>query len=88
MLAGPATQLRLEHICPELGATDRAAAALTDRESIVLRRLCSQRSLGEIAGDLTVLPNTVKTHVRAIYGKLGARSRRQAVAIAQRRGMV
>ena len=54
----------------------------------MLRRLCSQRSLGEIAGDLTVLPNTVKTHVRAIYGKLGARSRRQAVAIAQRRGMV
>jgi LuxR family maltose regulon positive regulatory protein len=88
MLAGPAAQLRLEHTCPELGATDRAAAALTDRESIVLRRLCSQRSLDEIAGDLTVSPNTVKTHVRAIYGKLGARSRRQAVAIAQRRGMV
>jgi LuxR family transcriptional regulator, maltose regulon positive regulatory protein len=68
--------------------TDRGAAALTDRESIVLSRLRSQRSLDEIAGDLTVSPNTVKTHVRAIYSKLGVRSRRHAVAIAQRRGMV
>lgn len=61
--------------------------ALTDREATVLRRLCSQRPLDEIAADLTVSSNTVKIHVRAIYSKLGARTRRQAIAIAHQRGL-
>jgi LuxR family maltose regulon positive regulatory protein len=63
-------------------------APLTDRERSVLRLLPTQRSIDEIAEDLTVSPNTVKTHVRGIYGKLGVRSRRDAVATALRRGLL
>ena len=60
---------------------------LTDRERVVLRRLPSQRSLDEIASDLTVSVNTVKTHVRAIYGKLGVNNRRSAVVVARQHGL-
>lgn len=61
---------------------------LTDRERSVLRLLPTQRSIDEIAQDLTVSPNTVKTHVRGIYAKLDVRSRRDAVATALRRGLL
>ncbi|MET9265139.1 LuxR C-terminal-related transcriptional regulator [Amycolatopsis sp. NPDC004079] len=61
---------------------------LTERERSVLRLLPTQRSIDEIAEDLTVSPNTVKTHVRGIYAKLAVRSRREAVAIAQERGLL
>ncbi|WP_439381132.1 LuxR C-terminal-related transcriptional regulator [Amycolatopsis lexingtonensis] len=60
---------------------------LTDREQVVLQRLPSQRSLDEIASDLTVSVNTVKTHVRAIYGKLGVNNRRSAVVVARHHGL-
>lgn len=60
---------------------------LTDREQVVLQRLPSQRSLDEIASDLTVSVNTVKTHVRAIYGKLGVNNRRSAVVVARQHGL-
>lgn len=54
-------------------------ARLSVRERDVLTRLNSLSSLGEIADDLTVSVNTVKSHVRAIYGKLGVTTRRTAV---------
>ncbi|MEU4253345.1 LuxR C-terminal-related transcriptional regulator [Amycolatopsis sp. NPDC026612] len=60
---------------------------LTDREQVVLQRLPSPRSLDEIASDLTVSINTVKTHVRAIYGKLGVNNRRSAVVVARQHGL-
>ncbi|GAB3165014.1 LuxR C-terminal-related transcriptional regulator [Amycolatopsis stemonae] len=63
-------------------------APLTERERGVLRLLPTQRSIEEIAQDLTVSPNTVKTHVRGIYAKLDVRSRREAVAIALERGLL
>ncbi|MEV4057042.1 LuxR C-terminal-related transcriptional regulator [Amycolatopsis sp. NPDC049688] len=63
-------------------------APLTERERSVLRLLPTQRSIDEIAQDLTVSPNTVKTHVRGIYAKLDVRSRREAVTIAQERGLL
>lgn len=61
---------------------------LTDREQSVLRLLPTLRSIDEIAEDLTVSPNTVKTHVRGIYAKLSVRRRRDAVAVAMRRGLL
>jgi LuxR family maltose regulon positive regulatory protein len=69
----------------ELGADSRPVA-LTARERAVLRLLPTQRSFDEIASDLTVSHSTVKTHVRAIYGKLGVNSRRDAVDRARRHG--
>ena len=61
---------------------------LTDRERDVLSLLPTQRSLGEIAAELTVSHSTVKTHVKAIYTKLDARSRREAVTTARRQGLL
>ncbi|RBM24176.1 LuxR family transcriptional regulator [Prauserella sp. PE36] len=65
-----------------------ASALLTERERGVLRLLPTLRSFEEIAEDLTVSPNTVKTHVRAIYAKLGVRRRRDAVEAAAERGLL
>ncbi|TNC29139.1 LuxR C-terminal-related transcriptional regulator [Amycolatopsis alkalitolerans] len=60
---------------------------LTEREHVVLSRLGAQRSLDEVATDLSVSVNTIKTHVRAIYAKLGVNNRRAAVLTARSRGL-
>jgi LuxR family transcriptional regulator, maltose regulon positive regulatory protein len=60
-----------------------AAAALTDRELVVLRLLATELSQPEIANELYVSVNTVRTHIQGIYRKLGAASRREAIAIAR-----
>lgn len=52
---------------------------LTDRELAVLRFLATSMSTAEIADELCVSVNTVKTHLAAIYRKLAARRRREAV---------
>ena len=56
---------------------------LTDRERAVLRFLATGMSTAEIAGELCVSVNTVKTHLAAIYRKLPARKRREAVTRAR-----
>lgn len=58
---------------PETGET------LTERELTVLRYLQSMLSTVEIAAELSLSVNTVKTHVRNIYRKLSATRRREAV---------
>ncbi|WFE28627.1 LuxR C-terminal-related transcriptional regulator [Solwaraspora sp. WMMD791] len=55
------------------------AEPLTERELTVLRYLQGTLSNGEIAAELFLSVNTVKTHVRNIYQKLGAPRRREAV---------
>jgi LuxR family maltose regulon positive regulatory protein len=52
---------------------------LTDREVAVLASLQSSRPIEAIAADLDVTVNTLKTHVKAIYRKLGVASRADAV---------
>ena len=64
------------------------AEPLTQRELDVLRLLPSHRSYQEIGGELEIAKNTVKFHVMAIYRKLGADGRADAVQIAQRGGLV
>ncbi|MHC1560853.1 LuxR C-terminal-related transcriptional regulator [Actinomycetospora sp. C-140] len=70
------------------GATSTAGIALSGREHDVLARLPSLESLDEIAGDLDVSINTIKTHVRALYGKLGVTTRRDAVLVAHEQGLL
>jgi LuxR family maltose regulon positive regulatory protein len=57
--------------------------SLTDRELVVLRRLASTMTTQEIADELCVSVNTVKTHIAAIYRKLPAGGRHDAVARAR-----
>jgi LuxR family maltose regulon positive regulatory protein len=82
-----ATTMRVLTARNALGAVPRPVP-LTGREQVVLRMLTTQRSINEIAVDLTVSPSTVKTHVRALYSKLGVNSRRDAVATARRHGVL
>ena len=56
---------------------------LTARETNILRYLATTLTVKEIAQTLYVSINTVKTHQRSIYQKLGAGDRRQAVAHAR-----
>jgi LuxR family maltose regulon positive regulatory protein len=59
------------------------AERLSDREAAVLRYLPTMMSNQEIASELFVSVNTVKTHLRAIYRKLDASDRREAVTRAR-----
>lgn len=61
---------------------------LTDRELAVLRRLTGDGSAREIAADLYVSHNTVKTQMRSIYRKLGVATRDDAVRRARERGLL
>jgi LuxR family maltose regulon positive regulatory protein len=59
------------------------AGHLSIREQEILAYLSSYRSLGEIANELYISLNTVKSHVQDIYRKLGAHTRSQAVSTAR-----
>jgi LuxR family maltose regulon positive regulatory protein len=61
---------------------------LSDSEIRVLRYLPTNLSTPEIANELTVSRNTVKTHIRNLYQKLGAHSRTEAVANARALGLL
>jgi len=64
------------------------APRLSAREREVLRLVAAGRSNKEIAAALHIAERTVKFHVTAIFNKLGAENRAQAVAIAMERGLV
>lgn len=61
---------------------------LTEREHQVLVRLRSTMTTTEIAAALFVSGNTVKTHQRSIYRKLGVAGRRDALRVAAERGLL
>lgn len=61
---------------------------LTPRELQVLRLLSGHLSSTRIAEHLVVSPNTVRTHIKRIYGKLDAHSREEAVARARALGLM
>jgi LuxR family transcriptional regulator, maltose regulon positive regulatory protein len=67
---------------------DDDARRLTPTEVAVLRDLPSLLTLTEIADARAVSVNTVKTHLRSIYRKLGVSARRDAVEAARRRGLL
>ena len=62
--------------------------ALTERELQVLRGMADGKSNAEIGRELFVSEDTVKTHARRLFRKLGARDRAHAVAAAFRAGLV
>jgi LuxR family transcriptional regulator, maltose regulon positive regulatory protein len=70
----------------------RITATLVDplsaREVTVLRYLCSRLTYQEIAAALFVSLNTLKSHVRTVYRKLGVASRADAVEVGRRFGVI
>ncbi|MGB8943210.1 MAG: LuxR C-terminal-related transcriptional regulator [Streptomyces sp.] len=62
--------------------------ALTGRQLTVLRLLQEEVPLRQIADGMYVSHNTVKSHTRAVYRKLGASSRAEAVHRARQLGLV
>jgi LuxR family transcriptional regulator, maltose regulon positive regulatory protein len=71
-----------------LGSPITGEWSLTTAELRVLQFLPSHFSLPEIAKELNVSANTVKTHTRAVYRKLDASSRTEAVARAGGAGLI
>ncbi len=71
-----------------VGVSGARRVALTERELQVLRGMADGKSNAEIGRELFVSEDTVKTHARRLFRKLGARDRAHAVAAAFRAGLV
>ncbi|MFD8201837.1 LuxR C-terminal-related transcriptional regulator [Streptomyces sp. NPDC059701] len=73
---------------PEPGPEPLVAVELSARERDVLRRLARMMSTEEIADDLCVSANTVKTHLKSAYRKLAVNRRNEAVHRARDLGLL
>lgn len=70
------------------GAAPPELATLTPRELDVLRLIARGHNNQEIAAELVVAEQTVKTHIGRLFGKIGVRDRAQAVVYAYEGGVV
>jgi DNA-binding NarL/FixJ family response regulator len=81
------SQFTRQHPRPDAPPT-AVLAALTPRETQVLRLIAEGLSNHEISAQLTVTEETTKTHVSRVLSKLGLRDRTQAVITAYESGLV
>jgi LuxR family maltose regulon positive regulatory protein len=79
---------RLRLVLRESGTRSVVTDELTPREHAVLLLLPSGLSAREIGSELGISRDTIKTHTKSIYRKLGAPSRRDAVARAREQGLL
>lgn len=91
--AAAAGQVQLSHqvaarLLREVHPPEKSLAALTERETDVLRQLAGGKSNKEISQALNIGEQTVKTHISHIFEKLGVPSRTQAALFAIRAGLV
>jgi LuxR family maltose regulon positive regulatory protein len=61
---------------------------LSERELDVLRLIAEGLTYQEIGAQLVISLNTVRSHVKAVYGKLGVNNRTQAIASARREQLI
>lgn len=74
----------------EMATIDMArlpAVELTGREKVVLAHLTQDETLEDIARQLFVTRNTVKSQVRSAYRKLGVSTRSEAIEAARKLGL-
>ena len=86
----PVTSRRLRHLAadaPALASEQLLGAPLTEREGQVLDLLAQMYSTEEIAAALYVSSNTVKTHLKGIFGKLCVNRRVEAVRRGRQLGL-
>jgi len=90
LLAPQVTRRLIEDYCrrPEPGRLPEAAAALSERELDVVRRVARGRSNAEIAGELLLSEATIKSHIARILDKLELRDRTQVIVFAYESGLV
>jgi len=91
LLAPSVTRRLIEEFATRRPVDEREALrlnALTAREVDVLRLVASGLANAEIAEELTIAEETVKSHVGRIFAKLGLRDRAQAVVLAYESGLV
>jgi DNA-binding NarL/FixJ family response regulator len=86
-MSRPVARLLLE-ACRGHVEIGESATRLTRRERGVLSMLAEGHSYSEVGASLGVSENTVRSHVRSIYEKLGVSSKTEAVMAALRLGLV
>jgi|SRR5215218_7938180 len=74
----------LPHATPATATTPLLPDVLTPREADVLDQLQLGRSNGEIAVALSVSVETVRTHARSVFRKLGVKGRRELTTLSRR----
>ncbi|HLT62019.1 MAG TPA: LuxR C-terminal-related transcriptional regulator [Microlunatus sp.] len=79
---------RVLFITPAADTGETRTAALTPREQLILARLAEGGTAADIARTLVVSVHTVRNQIQRIYRKLHATSRRHAIDIATRRGLL
>ena len=81
-------RLVLDNLKPPTPELNQNIALLSERELEVLKLIVEGKSNNEIAEDLYLSANTIKTHVRGIMNKLAVDDRVQAAVVALRSGLV
>jgi LuxR family maltose regulon positive regulatory protein len=85
------SEMRRKHAADEITAAAKELGyfdPLSERELVVLRMLVTDLTTPEIAEDLVVSVNTVRTHIKNIYGKIGVHSRFEAISKAKELGLL
>jgi DNA-binding NarL/FixJ family response regulator len=73
---------------PTTAVTRPRSGTLSERECEVLEKIARGHSIDDISADLFLSPHTVRTHIKNILRKMGARTRAHAVAMAISEGLI
>jgi DNA-binding CsgD family transcriptional regulator len=77
----------LDRVADSTDGHDDGPESLSERERLVLVYVQRELTVAQIAAELYISPNTVKTHLRRLYRKLGVATREEAIRKARSLGM-
>ncbi len=77
-----------QRLGPARARPDHPALHLSQRELEVVKLLCNGFSNHQLSRQLAISPDTVKWHLKNIFGKLGVDNRSQAIVAAERLGLI